>query len=375
MVLCVVMLFALLMATASAYSVALIRHSTAKKAQEADQATTIAEAGADAVMFELQLATDSAADGIGIASGTMGQGRFVASVAPVYAGPGQYTIRSVGTVNGMARGVERVVAQNVDNVGFFATQSVGLSGSGFIDSYNSSAGTYASQVGAFGHASSAGNVASNGGISLSGSAHIYGSASPGPGFSVTGNVGNVSGSTAPETAPYVLAPYVYSPPLPPGPAFNGSQTFAAGSYRYSTFTVPGGQHVTFTGHVVLYVDADFTMSGSGYGTLASGATLVIHQGSGAFTVSGGGLLNTDQQPHSLSIYSATTGAVTVSGSAAFYGSLYAPNAPLTSSGSSGLYGSAKAKSITITGGSEHFDTSLAGAVGPYATKMTRAFMP
>jgi hypothetical protein len=375
MVLCVIMLFALIMATASAYSVALIRKAAAKKAQEADNASTIAEAGADAAMYELQLATDSSIDGIGIAAGTMGQGSFVASVIPPYAGPAQYTIRSVGTVNGMSRGVERVVVQNVDNVGFFATNSVSLSGSGFIDSYNSAAGTYASQVGPSGYASSTGNVASNGGISLSGSAKIHGNASPGPGYSVTGNVGSVTGSTSPETTPYVLAPYVYSPPIPPGPAFAGSKTFTAGSYRYSTFTVPGGKSVTFQGHVILYVDGNFTMSGSGYGTLAAGATLEIYHGTGTFTVSGGGLLNTDQKPHNLSIHSATTSAVTVSGSAAFYGSLYAPSAPLTSSGGSGLYGSAKAKTITITGGSEHFDSSLSAAGGPYQTRMTRAFMP
>jgi len=375
MVLCVIMLFALIMATASAYSVALIRKAAAKKAQEADNASTIAEAGADAVMFELQLGVDSSNDGIGIAAATIGEGSFVASVAPAYAGPGQYTISSIGTVNGMRRGVQRVVVQNADNVGFFATNSVSLSGSGFIDSYNSTAGTYASQVGASGHASASGNVASNGGISLTGSAHIYGNASPGPGFSVTGAVGSVSGSTAPETTPYVLAPYVYSPPIGPGPVFNGSKTFTAGTYRYSSFTVPGGQSVTFQGNVILYVDADFNISGSGIATITPGATVKIYQGTGQFTVSGSGILNSDQKPHELSIYSATTSAFTVSGSAAFYGSIYAPSAPLTSSGGSGLYGQAKAKSITVTSGSEHFDSSLATAAGPYQTRMTRSFLP
>jgi hypothetical protein len=375
MVVCVIMLFALIMATSSAYSVALIRKASAKRAQEADQASTIAEAGADCALYELQLATDSAHDGIGVASGTMGQGNFAATITPAYAGSGQYTINSIGTVNGLRRGVRKVVVQNSDNIGFFATTSMSLSGSGFVDSYNSTAGTYASQVGVSGHASAAGNVASNGGISLSGSAKIWGNASPGPGFSVTGTVGAVSGSTTPESTPYTLAAYTYSPPIGPGPVFNGSKTFTAGTYRYSSFTVPGGQSVTFQGNVILYVDADFVMSGSGFGTISPGATLTIYQGSGQFTVSGGGIMNTDQKPKSLKIYSATTSNTTISGSAAFYGSLYMPNSALTSSGGSGLYGMAKAKSITITGGSEHFDTSLAAAAGPYHTEMACAYSP
>jgi hypothetical protein len=376
MIVCVIMLFALIMATASAFSVTLMRKASAKRAQEADQASTIAEAGADCSLYELQLATDSSNDGIGVASGTMGQGNFAANITPAYAGSGQYTIRSIGTVNGLSRGVEKVVVQNSDNIGFFATNSVGMSGSGIIDSYNSTAGTYASQVGGSGYASAGGNVASNGGIALSGGAKIWGNASPGPGFSVTGGVGAVSGSTTPEATPYVLAPFTYSPPIPPGPAFNGSKTFTAGTYRYSSFTVPGGQSVTFQGNVILYVDADFVMSGSGFGTIAPGATLKIYQGSGQFTVSGGGIMNTDQKPKSLSVFSATASNSTVSGSAAFYGALYMPNSALTMSGSAGYYGTAKATSITISGGgSAHFDSSLAAAAGPYHTEMACSFNP
>jgi hypothetical protein len=375
MVVCTLILFVLMMAMMSAYDVALLRMRSAKKADEADQATTIAEAGADCVLYELQLGTDSSNDGIGIASGTIGKGSFSASVTPPYAGSQQYTIRSVGTVNGMKRGVERVVSQPPDNNNFFAATSVLVSGSGIIDSYNSSAGTYASQVGPGGHAGLTAQVASNGNITLNGAAKIWGNAIPGPGHTVMGNVASVSGSTAPSSTMYPMPPYVYAPSIAAGPAFSGSKAFSAGTYRYSTFTVRGNNTVTFSGNVALYVDGNFEINGAGTATINPGAKLTIYQSSGTFIASGNGIVNSDQKPKSLSVSTATSSAVTVTGTAAFFGSIYAPNAPFTSSGASGFYGSVKANSITNQAGSMHADQSLGATSGPYQVQMARLFLP
>src|SRR5258707_9287413 len=207
----VVALFLLLAVVGSTLSLGLIRKATAKTAKEVDQAYVVAESGVARALYEVQLGADFGGGGIGNANGTVGPGSFVATIAPVFAGQGEYTISSVGTVRGLRRGVSAIVRSAGSGTGVFGDTSVTQS-SGTIDSYNSALGTYASQVGAGGYALATGNVGSNGNISLSGSAQLWGSATPGVAGTVTGSAG-VSGSTAPAMAPTVIPPYVYSPPI------------------------------------------------------------------------------------------------------------------------------------------------------------------
>src|SRR5206468_10450427 len=144
---------------------------------------------------------------------------------------------------------------NSNGVGFFGVNSIRMSG-GIADSYDSAAGTYASQV-VGGHASDSGSVGSNGNITLSGSAQIWGDATPGPTGIVSGAAG-VHGSTAPAAADVTLAPYVYSPPIASAGNLATSATLANGTFRYTQVSIGGGQTLTFSGNVTLYVDQKFT---------------------------------------------------------------------------------------------------------------------
>ena len=89
-----------------------------------------------------------------------------------------------------------------------------------------------------------------------------------------GDTSLVSGSIAPATTPITVDPFVYAPPIAAAGAFADSGTFNSGVYRYTSFNVPGGKSVTFNGDVELYVDGKFTISGSGFATLAPNAHVV-----------------------------------------------------------------------------------------------------
>src|SRR5258708_1723299 len=153
---CVVALFLLLAAVASTLSLALVRKATARTAKEVDESYNVAESGVSRALYEMQVRADFGGGAIGNAVGTVGAGSFVATVAPAFAGPGEYTISSVGTVRGRRRGVSAVVRSAGNGVGFFGDTSISQSG-GMIDAYNSTLGTYASQVGGGGYALGTGN--------------------------------------------------------------------------------------------------------------------------------------------------------------------------------------------------------------------------
>lgn len=375
MIVCLVMMAALVATSGISLTLALARHSAAKRAIESDEANLLAEAGLARGLYELQLGTDFSGDVIGDANGAIGRGTYSATLTPAFAGPGEYTLRSIGTVRGLSRGVSAVVRQASSGVGFFAVNGITMSG-GLVDSYNSTAGTYASQVGGGGYANTNGDLASNGNIGLSGSATIWGDATPGPTGLVTGTTSGVQGSTAPAAAPVTLDPYTYAPPIPATGSISSSTTLTSGTYRYTSVTVSAGKVLTFDGDVTLYVDNKFTISGSGYGLLNPGARVTIHQGANDFTISGGGVINQDAAPANLSVFSASTTKVVVSGSAAFFGQIHAPGAAFTVSGGGGYYGSVHAEAMTISGSATmHYDEALGASGSGFEIVVRSTFKP
>lgn len=362
--------FVVMMAGTSVLSLTLFRESAAKSAKDVNMAMVLAETGVDYALYEIQLAHDHAADGVGNVAGSFGSGTYTATVSPAFAGPGAYVITSTGIVHGVRRRIIVDIANEVVSAAFVGRSGVTMSG-GLVDSYDSGLGTYASQVSG-GFAGSDGRLASNGNIALSGTPTIRGDAVPGPGMAVTGDTSLVSGSIAPAATPITLDPFVYAPPIAATGAHSGSGTFGPGAYRFTSFNVPGGQTVTFSGDVDLYVDGTFTISGSGQAILQATGKLRIYHGTGNFTLSGGGVINQDQKPSNLRVFSATTGSVTCSGSAALYGAVHAPAASGTISGSAGVYGSFQAQSLTLSGGANvHCDVGLAGSAARFTVTAIR----
>src|SRR6185436_18817431 len=82
LVLCLVVLFALMMAGYVSVYLAHYRQTSAKWGQEADQAYVVAESGADFALYELQTGTDRGGDGLGNTTGDIGDGTFAAVIDP-----------------------------------------------------------------------------------------------------------------------------------------------------------------------------------------------------------------------------------------------------------------------------------------------------
>ena len=111
-----------------------------------------------------------------------------------------------------------------------------------------------------------------------------------------------------------------------------------------------------------------------------GSTLrIYHGGAGEahnFDMSGGSVVNENLDPANVTLFSATDGSIDFTGSAQFYGLIYAPNADFRSAGNSEVFGAVITKSILLTGSGEfHFDENMiipAFGADVYFVKLARS---
>ena len=226
-------------------------------------------------------------------------------------------------------------------------------------------------------------------------AHIYGSATTGPGGTVTVNSGAVgdlaynasssglqSGHTANNANVQfddVVAPFVYSTGTTPtsGTVAGTNYTYVLGSGNFilpAGVNIGGGKSLIVTGQAVLYVNGKMDVGGSGYIYLAPGANLSLYVG-GTGTFSGTGIVNGTGLAANLAVYGLPTcTTMTVSGSASFIGTVYAPEAAFTFSGSAGASGSFTGNTVTISGGAAvHYDEGLSNAGQGYVVMSWNEF--
>lgn len=229
--------------------------------------------------------------------------------------------------------------------------SVTLSSSSYTDSYNSAKAPYST-----GSAGVNGHVCSNGNIFMNGSTEIRGDAHPGPGKSVNnsstkGILGTISAlSTAvsyPTPNPGTAATNNNNSSIPLSQmgrqplnaqkefSLSGGDfvTLAPGTYYFSKLTLSGSASFAVSGRTVIYVTGDVDMGG-------------------------GSVINQTALPRNLEFNVMGSNCV-ISGSAAFYGVVYAPNATVSRNGSSDYFGSIIAGTLSLSGsGGIHADDSL-----------------
>lgn len=272
--------------------------------------------------------------------------------------------------------------------GLTARGKIGFSGGAFLDSFDSSDPNYSTNgIYTSSRRKDNGAAVSNssvaGAISASGGG-VYGTASTAPGGTVTwsgsakygdlawwsgGSSGVQSGHTmnnANVDFPAVQVPFTGGYSTPASGSYSGTNyTFVIGTGNYFSsgkFTIPGGGALAVTGDAVFYVDNDFVTSGSGFVYIYPGASLKLYV-SGAFTVSGGGVMNGTQRANKLTVMGLNTSVEnwTYSGSAAFIGTVYAPNSNFTFSGGAGASGAFTANNVTVSGSAGvHYDENLLG---------------
>lgn len=222
-------------------------------------------------------------------------------------------------------------------------------GGNSTDSYSSLGGVVSPYLG---------SIASNGDITLSGSATVQGDAHPGVGKVVIG-ASHVSGNTAPLSAPlnYPVADpgtirtinnngYIPTWAMKNGAFKIGNQevvTMPAGDYYFSDFYLGAGSTVNVTGPVNIYMYGNLTLSGHPMvaGNLPKNLKIFVVKGPNG------------EMPGTISLASGSD----------LYADIHAPLSVLTSSGNGAIYGSMVAKSISMTGNSAlHYDVALRGGV-------------
>ena len=270
-----------------------------------------------------------------------------------------------------------------------ASGTVTLSGGGLVDGFNSAMGNYDAST----------NRSATGGISTSssavkavdiGTAHVYGTVTTGPGGTLAsggGAAGDVAWNDGTHTGfepgwtnnNMNVAFPTNSPPTgtvaaPAVTAIGGSNILylPTGSYNTATLTSSDSKSpIIVTGNVTLWVPGNITVQGSGYIQIMPGASLTLYGGA-TTTISGGGVANGTGLAANFTYKGLSSNTrIDYTGSAAFVGTVNAPQAALTISGSAGAYGAAIAKSVVLSGGAGfHYDQALAAGNGLVVTSWT-----
>jgi hypothetical protein len=137
-------------------------------------------------------------------------------------------------------------------------------------------------------------------------------------------------------------------------------------YTSSSFSIGGSGHLDIKGPVDIIVTGNTSVGGSGYvaigGTGAVNPSLNLYC-PGTIDLGGSGMVNNTSLPINTTIWgtkpAGSVQTVTVGGSAAFKGTIYAPNGNISVTGSGGVYGALIGNTVTLSGsGDVHFDVQL-----------------
>lgn len=237
--------------------------------------------------------------------------------------------------------------------GIWGVNGVEVTGNSFTDSYDSTDGPYDSLT-----AGENGDVCSGRGINVSGSSEVHGDVMTGFGYEAT-----VGGSAAVITGVTTSSVNGLEPPVidftdviasndngtigltdggqSPFSAgldlflnANDNLTLAPGTYLLDSITMNAQSSLTVTGPTTIYVTGDVN---------SSGATIV----------------NATQDPSLLTL-NVGGAQVNLEGHAAFYGSIFAPNAAVSLGGTSDFYGALIGGTVEMAGDFQfHVDESLA----------------
>jgi hypothetical protein len=276
--------------------------------------------------------------------------------------------------------------------GLMAKDVIKFEGNGTLDSFDSSNPSYSTD-GKYDPAKRRdkamvlSNSRTPGAIQLASSA-IYGSATTGPGGSVSvagGSIGDaawVAAQTGVQTGHFesdanvqfddVPAPFTLASGLTPIPGLVGGTNYGfvvngtlQQNFNLPSATIDSDHPMIITGNATLYISGDLVVRDGGFIYLDLGASVKLYVG-GSVDIGGTGIINGTSRAKDLSIYGLNScNSINYSGSSAFIGTVYAPYAAFSFSGAAGAFGSFSANSISINNNSHvAFDESL-NATGEY----------
>ena len=260
--------------------------------------------------------------------------------------------------------------------GGFSIGKITFSNGGTVDGYDSSVGDYGVPATNKNLAANLGtNSTALGALTFSNGGHIYGSVSTGlNGTVVWSNGGSADGGTTNAnnvTMPSVTVPSALTGLTSQGSMYlanGGSNTLAAGSYKYNNINYANGGTLTITGDVQLYLtDANALTASNGINlVINNNASLKIYS-DGVINFSNGAVLNNQTKKPSkfmiLSMYDSSAhsnaaGIVWANGGTT-YGSIYSPKSNITWSNGGTICGAVVGAQLTVANGiTIHYDKSL-----------------
>jgi len=335
---------------------------SSQRALEQTQAFYLAEAAVDRALVNLRSGiTDSIYD-----TG-LGSGAYAATI--VSPEPNVYQVTGEGKdTSGNLRTIEtttHVVPESVFQFALFGDQNVSVSGSAVTDSYDSSLGDYGSQT-----PGENGDIGTNstevGSVDVSGSIAVNGQAFVGPGVADPESIVTGGGTTLITGEP----PVVSMPGTIDMPPVVVPETLSC-----TPLTVNGNDTVTLSSAVGEYCFTDVDVEGGG--TLTSDGPVTVYL-TGNLHAAGNTAIGVEHDPTQMLflVTSSSEGATiegTITGSSAFYGALYGPDATITITGNAEVYGSMIAGSVDLSGSAElHYDEALQSLMtipGSYLTSV------
>ena len=369
----------------SAFLTTTMRESASNSASEQrSRVLYIAESGVNDAVSEI-LAGGTGI--IGSKSMPVGFGGGSYWVNTVDVGDGSYVVTSYAILNDQVQAIEVVLEPEdipIFSKALFGDLDLGASGSVFTDSYDSAKGTYAEQATNYDetadryYAEPEGDLGSNRNIILRGGVTVLGDAVPGPGYAVkiSGTGVYVSGTTTPASAPSMLPPIDFSPPISATSSYSAvsdeNDTITEGVYRFENMNVATKSVIRIQGDVVLYVDNHFDVSGLAQIIIEDDSSLTIYHNGDDFSLTGQGVLNSSQSPSAFKIFTTAT-TVKFSGTSEFYGAVYAPNGTITPVGTTEIYGSFVGRQVDVGGTADfHYDVALSRINEDKRTRLKRA---
>ncbi len=221
-------------------------------------------------------------------------------------------------------------------------------------------------------------------------ADIYGKASTGPGGTVrigpNGSVGSKPWHNANQKGiepgwssddmnvsfPDVKPPFTggaFTPTAGNVGGTNYNYLIANGNYQLTSLSLSGNDKMLVTGHAVLYVTGDVSLTGLSKIEIAPGASLKLYVAGPSTSLGGNGVMNNAGNAMNFMYYGLPSNtSVSMSGNAAFTGTIYAPSAALTLGGGGNndydFVGASVTDSVRLNGHYNfHYDENL-GRLGP-----------
>jgi len=264
---------------------------------------------------------------------------------------------------------------------------IAFSGGSYFDSFDSSNVNYSGPGGRYdpakrrANARALTNLKTANAINVGGGT-VFGSVTTGPGGVVTigdGTVGDLAWNAnnsgiqpghrtddANMQFNDVQPPFVYGSGLTPvsGLGLDGllyTWILGSGNYQMGSVNISGGRIMLVTGNATLYVNGNFSTSGTGGVIIAPGASLKLYV-AGSTSVSGNGIVNNSGRARNLSIYGLNTStAFAYTGTSEFIGTVYAPHAAIKFSGGAAAYGAFTGDNVIFSGGAHvAYDEDIKG---------------